>query len=62
MKGSIGVEMEVFIFVLVCVFIVYDMCKVFDKGMVIGFIFLLEKIGGKNGDFKRELFEYNLED
>ena len=30
------------------------MCKAVDKGMVIGQTYLVEKTGGKNGDFKRE--------
>ena len=37
-----------------CALTVYDMCKAVDKGMVIGQTFLLEKTGGKNGDFKRD--------
>ncbi len=32
---------------------VYDMCKAVDKAMVIGPTYLLEKSGGKSGDFKR---------
>ncbi|MCC2117705.1 cyclic pyranopterin monophosphate synthase MoaC [Bacillus halotolerans] len=61
-KGSTGVEMEALTSVSVCALTVYDMCKALDKGMVIGPTCLLEKTGGKNGDFKRELSEYNLED
>ena len=61
-KGSTGVEMEALTSASVCALTVYDMCKALDKGMVIGPTFLLEKTGGKNGDFKRELSEYNLED
>jgi cyclic pyranopterin phosphate synthase len=33
---------------------VYDMCKAVDKGMVIGPTYLVEKTGGKNGDFLRK--------
>jgi cyclic pyranopterin phosphate synthase len=32
---------------------VYDMCKAVDKGMVIGPTYLIEKTGGKSGDFYR---------
>ena len=38
----------------ICALTVYDMCKAVDKGMVIGETYLLEKTGGKNGDFKRK--------
>ncbi len=31
---------------------VYDMCKAVDKEIVIGPVKLLEKKGGKSGDFK----------
>lgn len=47
--------MEVLIVVFVIVFIVYDMCKVVDKGMIIGEMYLFEKIGGKSGDYMRNL-------
>jgi cyclic pyranopterin monophosphate synthase len=53
-KGSTGVEMEALTAASVCALTVYDMCKAIDKGMVIGQTFLVEKTGGKNGDFKRE--------
>jgi cyclic pyranopterin phosphate synthase len=33
---------------------VYDMCKALDKGMEITDIYLVEKTGGKSGDFRRE--------
>ena len=32
---------------------IYDMCKAVDRGMVIGEICLLEKTGGKSGDWVR---------
>ncbi|CEX80952.1 Molybdenum cofactor biosynthesis protein C [Streptococcus pneumoniae] len=32
---------------------VYDMCKAVDKGMIIGETYLLEKTGGKSGDYTR---------
>ncbi|WP_068672591.1 cyclic pyranopterin monophosphate synthase MoaC [Oceanobacillus sp. Castelsardo] len=52
--GSTGVEMEALTAASVTALTVYDMCKAVDKGMVIGQTYLLEKSGGKNGDFKRE--------
>lgn len=52
--GKIGVEMEVLIVVLVIVFIIYDMIKVIDKGMIIGEMYLEFKFGGKFGDFYRK--------
>ncbi len=54
-KGSTGVEMEALTAASVCALTVYDMCKAVDKGMVIGPTYLIEKTGGKNGDFKREM-------
>jgi cyclic pyranopterin monophosphate synthase len=57
-KGNTGVEMEALTAASACALTVYDMCKAVDKGMVIGPTFLVEKTGGKNGDFKRtELVE-----
>jgi cyclic pyranopterin phosphate synthase len=53
-KGNTGVEMEALTAASVCALTVYDMCKAIDKGMVIGKTYLLEKTGGKSGDFFRE--------
>jgi cyclic pyranopterin phosphate synthase len=53
-KGSTGVEMEALTAASVCALTIYDMCKAVDKGMVIGPTYLVEKTGGKSGDFKRE--------
>lgn len=53
-KGYTGVEMEALTAASVCALTVYDMCKAVDKGMIIGETFLVEKTGGKSGDFKRE--------
>lgn len=52
-KGSTGVEMEALTAASACALTVYDMCKAVDKGMVIGPTYLVEKSGGKNGDFHR---------
>ncbi len=53
-KGSTGVEMEALTAASAVALTVYDMCKAVDKGMVIGPTYLMEKTGGKSGDFKRE--------
>ncbi|KAA0543393.1 cyclic pyranopterin monophosphate synthase MoaC [Bacillus sp. BGMRC 2118] len=52
-KGSTGVEMEALTAVSACALTVYDMCKAVDKGMVIGPTFLVQKKGGKSGDYNR---------
>jgi len=52
-NGPTGVEMEAITAVSVAAITIYDMCKSFDKRMVISDIMLLEKEGGKSGHFKR---------
>ncbi|KHE72298.1 cyclic pyranopterin monophosphate synthase MoaC [Halobacillus sp. BBL2006] len=52
-KGSTGVEMEALTAASATALTVYDMCKALDKGMVIGPTYLLEKTGGKSGDYQR---------
>jgi cyclic pyranopterin phosphate synthase len=52
--GKTGVEMEALTAVSVAALTVYDMCKSSDKNMVIGDIMLLEKTGGKSGQFSRD--------
>lgn len=49
--GKTGVEMEALTGVSAALLTVYDMCKAADKGMVISDIHLMEKHGGKSGDF-----------
>lgn len=49
--GQTGVEMEALTAVSVGLLTIYDMCKAADRGMVIGDIKLLEKHGGKSGDW-----------
>ena len=44
-----GVEMEAIVAVSVTLVTVYDMAKAVDKSMVIGEIFLTEKVGGRSG-------------
>ena len=50
-EGRTGVEMEALTGVSAALLTVYDMCKAADKGMVISDIHLVEKHGGKSGDF-----------
>ena len=52
--GKTGVEMEALTAVSVACLTVYDMVKAMDKAAVIGPIELVEKSGGKSGDFKRD--------
>lgn len=52
--GVTGVEMEALTAASVAALTVYDMCKAVDKGMVISAVCLLEKTGGKSGDYLRE--------
>ena len=49
--GRTGVEMEALTAVQVGLLTVYDMCKAVDRGMVIGDVRVLEKSGGKSGDW-----------
>jgi cyclic pyranopterin phosphate synthase len=52
--GRTGVEMEALCAVQVGLLTVYDMCKAVDRGMVIGDVRLLEKRGGKSGDWQAD--------
>ena len=49
--GKTGVEMEALTAASVAALTVYDMCKGLDKGMIISDTKLLEKSGGKSGDW-----------
>ncbi|MBF0327915.1 MAG: cyclic pyranopterin monophosphate synthase MoaC [Nitrospirae bacterium] len=49
-----GVEMEALTAASVAALTIYDMCKAVDKEMIISDIMLLEKRGGKSGEFKRK--------
>jgi len=51
--GRTGVEMEALTAVAVGLLTVYDMCKSVDRAMRIGEVRLLEKSGGKSGDFRQ---------
>ena len=48
-----GVEMEALCATSVAALTIYDMCKALDKGMEITDIYLVEKIGGKSGRYRR---------
>lgn len=52
LSGKTGVEMEALTGVSVALLTIYDMCKAIDKRMVLGDIHLVEKSGGKSGEFK----------
>ncbi len=51
-RGRTGVEMEALTAVSVAGLTIYDMAKAVERGMVIGDIRLLEKRGGKSGEWK----------
>ena len=53
-RGRTGVEMEALTAVQVGLLTVYDMCKAADRGMIIGDVRVLEKHGGKSGDWVAE--------
>lgn len=50
--GQTGVEMEALTAASVACLTIYDMAKALDKGMVLDGIRLLEKTGGKSGDWR----------
>jgi cyclic pyranopterin phosphate synthase len=49
--GKTGVEMEALTAVQVGLLTIYDMCKAVDRGMVMTNVRVLEKHGGKSGDW-----------
>jgi len=51
--GPTGVEMEALTAVSIAALTLYDMTKALDKGIEIQDVYLLEKTGGKSGDFKK---------
>jgi cyclic pyranopterin phosphate synthase len=48
-----GVEMEALAAASVAALTIYDMCKAYDRGMVISDVCLLAKSGGKSGHWQR---------
>lgn len=51
--GKTGVEMEALTAVSAGLLTIYDMCKAADRGMTISDIKLIEKHGGKSGDWQQ---------
>ena len=54
LSGRTGVEMEALTAASLALLTIYDMAKALDKGMVIEGVRLLEKTGGKSGDWRAE--------
>lgn len=54
-EGKTGVEMEALTAVSIAALTIYDMVKAMGKHMTIGNIRLMEKSGGKSGDYVREI-------
>jgi cyclic pyranopterin phosphate synthase len=52
LSGKTGVEMEALTAVSIAALTIYDMCKAVDKTMVIGNVRVIEKQGGKSGDWR----------
>jgi cyclic pyranopterin phosphate synthase len=55
LHGKTGVEMEALTAVQVGLLTIYDMCKAVDRGMVMTDVRVLEKHGGKSGDWTAQL-------
>lgn len=53
-KAETGVEMEALTAAAVAALTLYDMCKAVEKGITIGNIRLVEKLGGKSGRWVRK--------
>ena len=53
-NGRTGVEMEALTAASVAALTIYDMCKSVSKSMRIESIYLLEKMGGKSGDYLKK--------
>ncbi|MRZ99717.1 cyclic pyranopterin monophosphate synthase MoaC [Lactonifactor sp. BIOML-A3] len=51
-EGKTGVEMEALTGATIALLTIYDMCKAIDKRMKLTDIHLVEKKGGKSGDFQ----------
>ncbi len=53
-RDRTGVEMEALTAVQIGLLTIYDMCKAVDRGMTLTDIRLLEKSGGRSGDWRRD--------
>jgi cyclic pyranopterin phosphate synthase len=54
LSGKTGVEMEAMTAVCIALLTIYDMVKAIDKGMVVEDVRLIEKRGGKSGDWRAD--------
>jgi indole-3-glycerol phosphate synthase len=54
LRGRTGVEMEALTAASVAALTVYDMCKAVDRGMVVTDLRLLQKSGGRSGDWEAQ--------
>jgi cyclic pyranopterin phosphate synthase len=54
LTGRTGVEMEALTATSIALLTIYDMAKAIDKGMIIENVRLIEKRGGKSGDWRAE--------
>lgn len=52
-RARTGVEMEALVAVSAAGLTIYDMCKAVDRAMEIGAVRLIEKRGGKSGEWRR---------
>lgn len=53
-QGRTGVEMEALCAASIACLTIYDMLKYTGKAMTINNVYLIEKTGGKSGDYKRD--------
>jgi cyclic pyranopterin phosphate synthase len=51
-SGKTGVEMEALTAVSAAALTIYDMCKAVDRGMIIADVRLMEKRGGRSGEYR----------
>ena len=57
--GQTGIEIEALCATQIALLTIYDMCKAVDRGMVIRSVRLLEKDGGKSGNWRStEVLKY----
>ena len=54
LKGRTGVEMEALTAASVTCLTIYDMAKAIDRAMVLTDIKLVEKSGGRSGEWRRD--------
>ena len=54
LRGRTGVEMEALVAASVAALTIYDMCKAVDRGMEVRAVRLLQKSGGRSGEWRRE--------